>query len=61
MNEQSSSNQGATESMVQEVRDFRIDTEARVPKLGVMLVGMGGNNGATLIAGILANKLNIEW
>lgn len=37
-------------------KEYMIETEARVPKLGVMLVGMGGNNGATFIAGILANK-----
>ena len=26
-----------------------------------MLVGLGGNNGTTLMAGILANKLGITW
>ena len=36
-------------------------TERRVPKLGVMLVGWGGNNGSTVTAGILANKLGISW
>lgn len=38
---------------------FRVDR--RVPKLGVMLVGLGGNNGATVLAGILANKHGITW
>jgi myo-inositol-1-phosphate synthase len=33
---------------------FRVDR--RVPKLGVMMVGLGGNNGTTVTAGILANK-----
>ena len=28
---------------------------------GLMLVGLGGANGTTLLAGILANRLNIEW
>jgi len=32
-----------------------------VPKLGVMLVGLGGNNGSTFVAGILANKNNMSW
>jgi len=32
-----------------------------VPKLGVMIIGLGGNNGSTFAAGILANKHNIEW
>jgi myo-inositol-1-phosphate synthase len=26
-----------------------------------MLVGLGGNNGSTLVAGILANKKKITW
>lgn len=34
--------------------EFRV--QRQVPKLGVMLVGLGGNNGTTLAAGILANK-----
>jgi myo-inositol-1-phosphate synthase len=36
----------------------RIETVNTVPKLGVMLVGLGGNNGSTFAAGILANKKN---
>ena len=36
-------------------------TEAKVPKLGVMLVGLGGNNGSTFVAGILANKKQTSW
>lgn len=39
--------------------EFNVDR--KVPKLGVMLVGLGGNNGTTLMAGILANKLGITW
>jgi myo-inositol-1-phosphate synthase len=39
--------------------EFRTDT--RVPKLGVMLVGWGGNNGTTVTGGILANKHGITW
>ncbi len=35
---------------------YEFRTERTVPKLGVMLVGWGGNNGTTLTAGILANK-----
>ncbi len=38
-----------------------ITTETTVPKLGLMLVGLGGNNGSTLAAGILAHKHGIEW
>jgi myo-inositol-1-phosphate synthase len=36
---------------------FEFRTKRKVPKLGVMLVGWGGNNGTTLTAGVLANKL----
>ncbi|KAM9777653.1 inositol-3-phosphate synthase 1-A-like [Neosynchiropus ocellatus] len=36
-------------------------TERRVPRLGVMLVGWGGNNGTTVTAAVLANKLGLSW
>lgn len=36
-------------------------TKRAVPKLGMMIVGLGGNNGSTITAGILANKLGITW
>jgi myo-inositol-1-phosphate synthase len=38
-----------------------IETDKRVPRLGVMLVGLGGNNGSTFTAGILANKFQTTW
>ncbi len=38
---------------------FKLDR--KVPKLGVMLVGLGGNNGTTVTAGILANRRGLEW
>jgi len=40
---------------------YTFRTEIKVPKLGLMLVGWGGNNGSTLTASILANKNNIKW
>lgn len=40
---------------------YEFKTDRRVPKLGIMLVGLGGNNGTTLMAGILANKHGITW
>jgi myo-inositol-1-phosphate synthase len=43
------------------VKEHKIVTERKVPRLGVMLVGLGGNNGSTLVAGILANKQNLSW
>ena len=36
-------------------------THRSLPKTGLLLVGWGGNNGTTLTAGILANKLNVTW
>ena len=40
---------------------YTFRTEREVPKLGVMLVGWGGNNGSTITASILANKLGLSW
>lgn len=40
---------------------YEFVTDKNVPKLGVMLVGWGGNNGTTVTAGILANKHEISW
>ena len=44
-----------------ETQRFTFKTGRSVPKVGVMLVGWGGNNGSTLTAGILANKLDVMW
>jgi len=40
---------------------YTLRTQTKVPKLGVMLVGWGGNNGTTVTGGILANKLGLKW
>lgn len=32
-----------------------------MPKVGVMLVGWGGNNGSTVTAAVLANRLGLNW
>jgi myo-inositol-1-phosphate synthase len=39
--------------------DFK--TERNVGKVGLMLVGLGGNNGTTVTAGILANRQGLKW
>lgn len=46
-----------------QVEDYshQIDTDQKIPKLGLMLVGWGGNNGSTLTAGVLANKHQLSW
>lgn len=41
------------------VYDFKVDRQ--VPKVGMMLVGWGGNNGTTVTAGIIANRRNLVW
>lgn len=43
------------------VNQIEFQTDTRVPKLGVMMVGWGGNNGSTVTGGILANKHGITW
>ena len=34
---------------------------AKVPKTGLMFVGLGGNNGTTFTGTIYANRHKIEW
>lgn len=41
--------------------DHTIEFNSKVPKLGVLLVGLGGNNGTTFVSGILANKHNLSF
>jgi myo-inositol-1-phosphate synthase len=41
------------------VYDFKV--ERKVPRTGMMLVGWGGNNGSTVTAGIIANRLGLKW
>ncbi|KAI9838397.1 MAG: hypothetical protein M1819_005666 [Sarea resinae] len=39
--------------------DFKVDR--KVGKVGMMLVGWGGNNGTTVTAGIIANRRGLTW
>ena len=41
------------------VYDFKV--ERKVGKVGMMLVGWGGNNGTTVTAGIIANRRGLTW
>jgi len=43
------------------VTEMSFRTERKVPKLGVLLVGWGGNNGSTVTAGIIANREKLSW
>ncbi|KAJ3118950.1 Myo-inositol-1-phosphate synthase [Phlyctochytrium bullatum] len=40
---------------------YNFKVERKVPKLGLMLVGWGGNNGSTLTASLIANRRHITW
>lgn len=40
---------------------YTFRTKRAVPKLGVMLVGWGGNNGTTVTAATIANKMKMSW
>jgi myo-inositol-1-phosphate synthase len=44
---------------VKEMYEFVLNR--KVPKLGLMLVGLGGNNGSTVATGIVANRDGISW
>lgn len=41
--------------------DYEFKVDLTVPKTGLMLVGLGGNNGTTMVAATLANKHNISF
>lgn len=43
----------------QTIYDFKV--ERKVGKVGMMLVGWGGNNGSTVTAGIIANRRGLVW
>ncbi len=51
----------ATQQSRPVVQEKLIRTDKRVPKLGVMLVGLGGNNGSTFTAGLIANRKGLTW
>jgi myo-inositol-1-phosphate synthase len=44
-----------------QIQEKHIVTPKKIPKIGAMLVGLGGNNGTTFVAGILANKHKMSW
>ena len=40
---------------------MQFKTERKVGKTGVMLVGLGGNNGCTCVAGAIDNRVGMTW
>lgn len=41
--------------------DYHFKVDRKVGKVGMMLVGWGGNNGSTVTAGIIANRRGLSW
>ncbi|CAG8639515.1 8812_t:CDS:2, partial [Scutellospora calospora] len=56
----SKNNVGTFEVLPTETK-YQFKTDLKVPKVGLMMVGWGGNNGSTLTASIVANRSNISW
>ncbi|XP_057714644.1 inositol-3-phosphate synthase 1-A-like isoform X2 [Corythoichthys intestinalis] len=52
---------GTTVTVTPRSTEMTLRTETHVPRLGVMLVGWGGNNGTTVTAAVLANKMKLTW
>lgn len=44
-----------------EFKKYSLRTELKVAKVGLMLVGWGGNNGSTLTAAVIANRRGLSW
>lgn len=42
--------------VIPQSKTYTFKTDLKTPKMGIMLVGLGGNNGSTVTGGILANK-----
>ncbi|CAG8481014.1 10355_t:CDS:2 [Ambispora leptoticha] len=40
---------------------YHFKTDLKIPRVGLMMVGWGGNNGSTLTASIIANRRGISW
>lgn len=54
-----SANGGYVASPKETLYDFKVDR--KVGRVGMMLVGWGGNNGTTVTAGIIANRRGLSW
>lgn len=40
---------------------YQFQTAKKPGRVGLMMVGLGGNNGTTILGGILANKEKMKW
>lgn len=48
-------------TVVPKQHELEFRTATRLPKTGVMIVGLGGNNGTTVMASLLAHKNKVSW
>lgn len=55
------SQQKGTTRVTAKNESFVFKSNMQPQRVGVMLVGLGGSNGSTLVAGILANKRKLTW
>ena len=44
-----------------ENKNYHFKTQREVGKVGLLMVGLGGNNGSTILGGLLANKNKVTW
>ena len=52
---------GETLEVSPETYEYRFQTKLKPSKTGLLLVGLGGNNGSTVVGGIIANRENLSW
>lgn len=44
-----------------QVHQYRFKTQLKPQKTGLLLVGIGGNNGSTVLGATIANREQMEW
>lgn len=52
---------GETLEVTPETHQYRFQTKLKPTKTGLLLVGIGGNNGSTVIGATIANRENLNW
>lgn len=52
---------GASTKVKIENNKYHFRTDKDIGKVGLLMVGFGGNNGSTILGGIIANKEKLEW
>ena len=44
-----------------DAKNYAFRTEKLPGRVGLLMVGLGGNNGSTILGGLLANKNKVVW